>query len=325
MPAKLSTEIFIQKAKQIHNNKYDYSKVNYIGYKIKVCIICPIHGEFLQEPSNHLMQKGCSKCAKILLTQICNENNKRNTIPFQIIVDRFNRVHNNFYQYIEPEIFKGYRQKIEIICPTHGSFLQQVQSHLNGKGCPECHRFSLFKTQQQFIKECQLLYGNDFDYSLTIYNGIFENIIVKCNSCENVFNVIAHNHLLRGSCKYCGLYYGEKEISKFLTKFKISFILHKWFKDCRNIYPLPFDFYLPDYNTCIEFDGRQHYKPVCFGGISLERANLNFQRTKTNDQIKNEYCLQNNIRLLRIPHWEFKNIDSILEKELISPKFHHLG
>ena len=79
---------------------------------------------------------------------------------------------------------------------------------------------------------------------------------------------------------------------------------------------LKFDLYLPEYNLCIEYDGEQHFEPVRFAGCSIENATQAFENTKINDQIKNEYCKNNNISLLRIPYWDFKNIEEILEKEL---------
>ena len=88
--------------------------------------------------------------------------------------------------------------------------------------------------------------------------------------------------------------------------------------ECRNILPLPFDFYLPDYNICIEVDGMQHYEPATFGGISKEKAIDNFRESKIRDNIKTQYCKDNNIKLIRIPYWEFNDDTYLytLNKEL---------
>ena len=67
---------------------------------------------------------------------------------------------------------------------------------------------------------------------------------------------------------------------------------------------------------CIEYDGMQHYKPVCFGGCSYDDALLAFEQTKANDEIKNHFCNSNNINLLRIPYYEFNNIEKILKDKL---------
>ena len=77
------------------------------------------------------------------------------------------------------------------------------------------------------------------------------------------------------------------------------------------MWELPFDFYLPKYNICIEYDGQQHYKIDCFNNTLLDLMNLRYR-----DDIKTNYCQQNNIKLIRIPYWDFDNIESILIKEL---------
>ena len=127
---KRTTEEFIQNAKKVHGDKYDYSKVEYKGHNTNVCIICPNHGEFLQTPSNHLSGKGCQKCA----------NEKRNIgkiIKFKEFVERANKIHNKKYEYISKDI-KNVKEKINIICPIHGKFSQEIDSHLHGHGCPKC-------------------------------------------------------------------------------------------------------------------------------------------------------------------------------------------
>ena len=108
---------------------------------------------------------------------------------------------------------------------------------------------------------------------------------------------------------------GEVKVLELLDKLKIKYKTQHWFNDCRMKLPLPFDFYLPKYNVLIEYDGEQHYKPVNFGGISNERALDNFITTKIRDSIKTWYCQQNNIKLIRIPYWDFGNIEEILIRE----------
>lgn len=100
---------------------------------------------------------------------------------------------------------------------------------------------------------------------------------------------------------------GESIIEKFLQKNDITYVSQKRFKDCRNNKPLPFDFYLSDKNICIEFDGIQHYEVIeYFGGINR------YVNQKKNDSIKDIYCQEKNIKLIRIPYWDIKKIDNIL-------------
>lgn len=122
-----SQEQFISEAKIVHDNKYDYSLVNYINSHTKINIICRDHGIFSQLPTNHLDKKrGCPKCkGGVSITQ-------------EQFINRANKVHNNFYNYSKVS-YKNSSSKIIIICPSHGEFKQQPNNHLSGNGCPKCN------------------------------------------------------------------------------------------------------------------------------------------------------------------------------------------
>ena len=128
MPA-LTTEQFIEKARKVHGNTYNYDRVVYVKAKIKVEIICPLHGSFFQCPDNHYMY-GCMKCGRIRTA-----NCRRITTKYFII--KANLIHNNKYIYKISKYINN-RTKIEIICTLHGSFWQEPSSHFNGSGCPKC-------------------------------------------------------------------------------------------------------------------------------------------------------------------------------------------
>lgn len=107
---------------------------------------------------------------------------------------------------------------------------------------------------------------------------------------------------------------GERKIYLFLKQQNINFINEHFFEDCINIktnYSLFFDFYLPNFNICIEFDGRQHFEQICFG-----QNDKDFKQRKERDEIKNQYCKSNNIKLIRIPYWDFNKIEEILTKDI---------
>jgi hypothetical protein len=105
---------------------------------------------------------------------------------------------------------------------------------------------------------------------------------------------------------------GEKKIEEVLNNIGIINIRQFTFDDCKDINLLPFDFYLPIENKCIEFDGQHHFKPITFNGISKNEAIINHQKTIEHDEIKNTFCKNNNIELLRIPYYEYNNIESKL-------------
>ena len=121
------TDVFVEKAKRVHGDKYDYSKVEQINNKTKICIVCPIHGEFWQTPNSHLRGCGCAKCG--------SENvwKKRNKITLCEFIKRSQKTHNNKYDYSKV-FFNNTEDKVCIICPEHGEFFQTPHSHLQGHG-----------------------------------------------------------------------------------------------------------------------------------------------------------------------------------------------
>lgn len=121
-----NTQEFIEKAKRIHGDKYDYSKVDYKDAKTKVCIICPKHGEFYQTPDRHLRGQGCPKCS-----------GKNKTTEEWI--EQAKHIHKNRYNYSN-SIYINSITPIKIICPIHGEFQQLPANHLNGHGCYKCSR-----------------------------------------------------------------------------------------------------------------------------------------------------------------------------------------
>ena len=287
------TEQFIIKANLIHNNKYDYTKVNYISSKTKVDIICPIHNIFQQRPSNHIYNSdGCPKCSN---------NNKKTTNDF---INESNLKHNFKYDYSKVE-YKNDSTKINIICKTHGIFTQTPNAHLRGQWCPICSNNTKLTTQQ-FIDRANLTHNYFYDYSKSIYNGMHKKIIIIC-PIHSEFEQTASNHIKGSCCPKCKNSKGEKIIENYLIENNLDYLPQHRFNKCKNKKPLPFDFYLPKLNACIEFNGEQHYTPInFFGGIKK------FNLLKTNDSIKNNFCIKSGIQLLTIKYDE-PNIPDIID------------
>jgi hypothetical protein len=294
---KLTTQEFIQKAKNIHGDKFDYGKVEYIKSREKIIIICQNHGEFLQAPNDHLKGSGCYNCAK---------NKKSNTEDFK---NKANKVHNGIYDYTNV-VYSGWNNKIDIICHTHGIFQQTPNNHLNGKGCHKCGGGKKL-TKQEFIEKATKIHNDLYEYSLIDYINTEIDIKIICKK-HGVFNQRPYNHLLGKGCPICKFSKGELKILNFLNKNKIKNIPQKTFEGCKFKTNLEFDFYLPEYNTCIEYDGEQHFEANKFFGLK------SFELTKLRDEIKNEWCKNNNITLIRIPYFDFENVENILEDKLFS-------
>lgn len=134
----------------------------------------------------------------------------------------------------------------------------------------------------------------------------------KCNECGYEWSTMVSNKIKsNGGCPKCNQSNGEKAVVKILHN-KIDYIIQYPFEDCKYKQVLPFDFYLPDYNICIEYQGIQHYEPVDFAGKGEEWALREFKDNQIRDQIKRDYCKDNNIKLIEIPYWDFENIEEIL-------------
>lgn len=138
MSKKLTTAEFISKAKLVHGDKYNYSKVEYKTNKDKVCIICPIHGEFLITPNSLLSGRGCSLCGRI-------KTNESKRYTKDTFIQKAKKVHGDKYDYSEIEYIDCFTP-IKIVCPTHGAFFQQPTLHLAGHGCLRCKTSGVRRT-----------------------------------------------------------------------------------------------------------------------------------------------------------------------------------
>jgi hypothetical protein len=281
MPRKLTTFEFIDKSIQIHGDKYDYSETKYNGSRNKITIICKKHGNFTQTAYDHLSGCGCPEC------------NPTKRLGGDKFIEKSKIIHGNKYDYSNAVYGDNNYIPVEIICKHHGSFTQRPWAHLRGQGCPGCSNNKML-TQEEFILKCKIKHGDKYDYSLTEYNGRRKYINIICRN-HGVFTQLSRLHLDGSGCNKCNNSKLEEYLSNELFKIKEPFEKGKKFKDCRNKKPLPFDFYLPLRNTLIECDGIQHSEIVeHFGG----EDRFNYQ--KNNDDIKTKWCLERQIKLVRL-------------------------
>ena len=192
------TENFINKAKKIHGDKYDYSKVNYVNSKTKVCIICPKHGEFWQEPRHHLSKHGCPMCGK-------ENSDRKQSLTLNEFIEKSNQIHNGKYSYDKVNYVNA-ETKVCIICPKHGEFWQAPHSHLRGQGCPKCGRErninSIKITNETFIEKATQIHGGKYDYSKCIYKDSNTKVKIIC-PIHGEFWQIASSHLNGHGCVKC--------------------------------------------------------------------------------------------------------------------------
>ena len=275
---KMTTDEFIERSKEIHNNKYDYSKVKYEGIFKKVCIICPEHGEFWQEPNHHLRNCGCPKCV----------GKYTSTIDF---INKSKKIHSDKYDYSKVDYVRA-NKKVCIICPEHGEFWQTPNSHLNGKGCPMCSRNKKMDTKE-FIRRAKEIHNDKYDYSKVKYVNAHSLVQIVC-PIHGEFWQNPNNHIYnhRG-CPKCYSSMLENVMRKKLSNLNIEFIEQKTFDWLVYKDKLRLDFYLPKHNIAIECQGIQHFEPVdVFGGIN------EFKECKYRDKLKKDLCNKYNVNLL---------------------------
>ena len=282
---KLTEIEVINRFNIIHNDYYDYSLIDYMNTTTDIRILCPIHGEFPQTPKAHLRGQGCKFCNKKIPT---NEEFKNKLI--KIYGDSLDYSLLNYV---------NIRTKVDLICKEHGKF-EIFPKHLIYKkhqGCYKC------ENKRLFLEKVKKVHNNVYNYSLVKYSDAHDSIIIICKK-HGPFEQLAYQHTNGCGCPKCNESKGEKEIRNFLIKNNIKYESQKKFKDCKNISYLKFDFYLPELNTCIEYDGEQHFMIKEYWGGEKE-----FTKIQERDKIKNEYCMKNNIHLLRI-----KYDDNILDE-----------
>jgi len=297
---KLTTNEFIEKAIKVQGDKYDYSLLNYINNSTKIKINCLEHGEFKQRPSDHLSGSGCPICS--YLKKAVNQTKTTN----KFIIDA-KKVHGDNFGYLLVNYVNA-RTKIKIICKEHGIFEQLPNNHLNGKGCPKCS-YKIFTTEE-FIEKVKNIHNNKYSYPNTNYINNKTKIKIDC-PIHGEFEQRPDDHIRGIGCPFCKESHGEKEIRILLEQNNIIFETQKKFKNCRNKNQLPFDFYLPNINLIIEYDGEQHFKPLNFFG-----GKEGLKNRKKLDIIKNNFCKNSGIGLLRIKYNE--NIENKIKNYLKS-------
>lgn len=266
---------WITEAKNKHGDKYDYSKTQYKNNETNVIITCEKHGDFKQQPGNHLFGKGCGRCAK----------NRPYTTEEWIIEAK--KKHGEKFDYSKVVYIKS-NQYITIICKDHGQYEQTPRDHLASQiGCAKCAGNYSYKTKE-WIEEARKVHGEKYDYSKVDYttNEVYITIICK----NHQFQQTPHNHLKGRGCGKCKNKTESKlftHLNKFFkTEHNVSF---DWCKNEETGCYLPFDFLLKDYNIIIELDGPHHFEIVSI-------KNMERDAYKMNKALENKY---NVIRLLQ--------------------------
>lgn len=204
---------------------------------------------------------------------------------------------------------------IHIICPYHiDKGIQRVKYHNLKKNTGKCrYCMGYDRTKEDLQKELDELHGT---IEILEYDTYMNPITVQCRVCGHIWSSIGPSLTNGRRCPNCNKSLFEIEVMELLNKWNYINTSQYIYLDCRDKNPLPFDFYLPEYNILIEVDGEGHYKPIPYGSMTMEEAEENLRIIQKHDAIKTQYCKDNNIPLIRIPYWERKNLEQFLIKQL---------
>lgn len=308
MESKNKHNEFVNKLKSINRNILVLGKYTRAKDNIKVkCLIC---GN-IWNPTPHklLLGRGCPKCADE------SRKIKLRKSHYDFITD----VHN-----INPDIdviskYKNSSTYVEFKCNKCGHhWLAKPGNILSGKGCPKCAYVIVGnknrRTHYDFISKLSNI--NPKVQVLSNYINNNTKLECKCLNCGHIWNAAPKTLLLGKGCPICNSSKGELKIAKFLDDNNITYVHQKTFDNLVGVGEnlLSYDFYIPSKNILIEYQGIQHEKPVDFKGYGNKNAIKNFEKQKEHDRRKAEYAHNNNIKLICIWYWNFKNIESILSE-----------
>jgi len=288
------TQKFIERAKNFHKEKYSYKNTLVKKESEKIIITCSEHGDFLETTANHLNGSGCIKC-----------DYKNN------FISNANELHKDKYSYSEVK-YENQKTPVMIKCKKHGFFEMTPLNHLKGKGCPHC------KTEdEKFIKKLNEIHEKKYTYKNVKSTALKNKINVVCK-LHGDFEITVQAHVNGAGCPSCNPSLMPKESKQLI---KVDNVLNEFdmqkekrFAECRNVYPLPFDRYVESLNLCIEYDGRQHFDVIDFLG------NEKLSQQQLHDEIKNNYCIENKINLLRIKYTQDAEEEVIKMLDLLETK-----
>ena len=295
------TKKFIERAKEVHGNKYDYRKTVYTKAKDKVTVTCHKkdkfgyeHGDFELRACNHLLGTGCPKCGN----------------RFAYTIDEWirnaNIVHSNKYDYSLITETKG-RSKGKIICPIHGIFEQELASHLSGCGCPKCNK-GVVDTRDGFIESANKIHRNYYNYDKVVYVNRKVPVIITCPR-HGDFEQTPDAHLRGCGCKKCKSSILENIVLKMLNNSGIQYIFQYQFGD-KSIYKA--DFFIPETGTIIECQGEQHFYPTKFSSKTSDETAVKQLNDRINADIdKYETALKYGYQVIyfTIPNYFHNNIN----------------
>ena len=240
----------------------------------------------------------CNKCGYKITDNHRNFGDYKYKCRYCILINRSRLIMDGSVKIISIE-----GKRINLKCSRGHVYIQDRGNLLSGKRCNQCYLDNKIFTKEDVLVDFSKIHGDYYSYNLDNFKNLHTKIEITCKK-GHIFMQKVSNHLQGKGCPVCRESLGERTISNYLLANNIEYIRQTRFDGCKFINKLPFDFYIPKLDMCIEYDGIQHFKPVkAFGGTK------EFNKTIVKDKIKDEYCCNNNIHLLRISCFE-----NIIEK-----------
>lgn len=295
IPRIIQKEKVLDKAREIHGERYDYSRVHYENMDNKVEIICYRHGSFWQSLYDHTARTTiCPQCSR-----------EADKLTLEEFIQRSKAIHGDSYDYGKVK-YEDAQTNVIITCKKHGDFTQRAYSHLSGNKCKKCHIEENRLSAEEFIKNAKEVHGNKYDYSKVRYTGNKKVVEIVCPDHGSFWQKPNSHVSGKNGCRVCSESKGEQATAKCLDQYGIEYIREYRIENYRYRY----DFYLPKLNIYIEFHGAQHYRPVdYFGGEKT------FLKIQERDEEKELLVIQSGGELIVLNYLNL--IQGSVEKELI--------
>lgn len=300
---------YIERLKQI--NPMVELRGEYITHKTPTIFYCKIHCiEWKTSPQAPLQGSGCPLCGK-----------ERASIHRRLTEEKFQeKVREANPDIIFLTHYQGGSCPITIQCGCGNIHtFSEARALLMGQRCPQCKNKrigqSQRKTDEEFVKELKEKFPTILP--LERYQGSHHKIKYRCLSCGYEHSATPTNLLTGYGCPNCCSSKGEAAIRSFLQQNKIEFEEQKWFEECRDKLPLRFDFYIPNINLLIEYQGEQHYKRRFDWTCESAEDTASFETLQKHDDIKRRFCKQCGYKELEIKYTELKNIEKILNENVL--------
>ena len=282
MVKRKTPEEYIKECKE---NKLDLPIEKYINTRTKIKHMCKKGHIYSQRPADHLKGDGC---------RICSGNKKKN--PEEYLKECKEKGLD-----LPVEDYVNATTKINHICSKGHIYPQTPNSHLYGQGCPKCSG-NMRKSHEDYYNECK---ESKLDLPIERYVNIGTKIKHKCKY-NHIYSQRPADHLRSIGCPLCSESHGEKFIRNYLDKHNIKYEPQKRFHDLKDKQPLSYDFYLPNYNILIEYQGIQHFESVSFNGKDY----TDLDKQKRHDNLKRAYAKDNGYRLLEL-HYSLDTQDKV--------------